>query len=118
MTQHLEKSVTLTAKKFREFFLPTVLASLATQLAVVVDGIIVGNFVSAAAMTGISVCMPLTQMSGGIVFLLAGGSAGMIAVAAGSGRKDDANRIYSTVMLLAVLMAPLYLAVILGNLPF
>ena len=44
------KSGALVNKKFREFFLPTVLMTMAGQLGVIVDSIIVGNLIDAEAM--------------------------------------------------------------------
>lgn len=44
-----ERSGTLVSKKFREFFLPTVLASMASQLGTIINGIIVGNLISPQA---------------------------------------------------------------------
>ena len=61
-------SGTLINKKFREFFLPTVLASMAAQLGTILNGIIVGNLINSQAMAAVSACLPLNQ----ITYALAG----------------------------------------------
>ena len=62
----LAKSSALVTQKFREFFWPTVLATLALQVGTILDSIIVGNLLGPDAMAGVGVCMPLTQILGAI----------------------------------------------------
>ena len=100
MNPVLEKSTALVKKKYHEFFLPTVLGALAGQMGLFVDSLIVGNLISPDAMTGVSVCMPLTQTLAAVSILLSTGSAGMIAVASGARKKEDADRIFRVVMIL------------------
>ena len=61
------KSGVLVNSKFREFFIPTVLSTMAGQLGVIVDSIIVGNFINAGAMASVGVCMPLNQLVAAIM---------------------------------------------------
>ena len=105
MNPVLSKSSALVRKKYHEFFIPTVLGALAGQLGLFVDSLIVGNLISSEAMTGVSVCMPLTQTLASLSLLLSVGSAGMIAVAAGARRSKDADHIFSTVIILNVLVS-------------
>jgi len=102
MNPVLEKSTALVKKKYHEFFLPTVLGALAGQMGLFVDSLIVGNLISSDAMTGVSVCLPLTQTLAAVSILLSTGSAGMIAVASGARKKEDADRIFRVVMILNV----------------
>ena len=55
MVMSFVKTGSLVEKKFREFFIPTVLASMAAQLGTIVNGIILGNFINANAMAAIFV---------------------------------------------------------------
>lgn len=108
------KTGTLIKRKFREFFMPTVLSSMAAQLGTIINGIIVGNFISSHAMAAVSACMPLNQITYGLAVLISIGSSGLIAVAAGKRDNDGANYIFTTVvtvsvfagMLLALLLIP------------
>lgn len=111
------KSNSLVSKKFREFFLPSLLGALAGQLGVVIDSLMVGNFISADAMTGVGVCMPLEQMLSAVAVMLSVGAGGMIAVAAGARKRDEADRIFSAVLILNVLAGVLFLALLLPFTP-
>ena len=94
MNLALSKSSALVTRKFREFFWPTVLATMAMQLGAILDSIIVGNLIGADAMAGVGVCMPLNQILAAVSFLLTVGAGSMIAVAAGARQQDEANRIF------------------------
>lgn len=113
----LSKSSALVIRKFREFFWPTVLATMAMQLGTILDSIIVGNLIGADAMAGVGVCMPLTQILGSISFLLTVGAGSMIAVAAGARQQDEANRIFSAVLILNGLYALVFLLILVPNVP-
>lgn len=116
MNPVLSKSSALVTQKFREFFWPTVLASMAMQLGSVLDSIIVGNLISAEAMAGVGVCMPLNQILGSFSFLLTVGAGSMIAVAAGARQQEKANRIFSAVLILNGLAAMAFLLLFVPNL--
>ena len=95
------KSGALVNKKFREFFLPTVLSTIAGQLGVIIDSIIVGNLIDTGAMASVGVCMPLNQLVAAIMMLISVGSGGLAAIASGARQHDEANRIFSAVTVLA-----------------
>ena len=112
MAVTFNKSSTLVAKKYREFLASSLMAALAGQLGIVIDSLMVGNFLGPNAMTGVSVCMPLEQIIGAVAILLSMAAAGMVAVAAGARETDEANRIFSTVIILNALTAAVFLAVL------
>ena len=89
------KSNTLVNKRFRAFFIPALLAAMATQMGVFFDGIIMGQLIDSAAMASASACQPLTQFTAALTVLISTGSVGLIAVAAGNGKRDEANRAFS-----------------------
>ena len=95
------KSGALVNRKFREFFLPTVLMTMAGQLGVIIDSIIVGNLINARAMASVGICLPLNQLVAAVAVLISVGSSGLIAIASGARQHDEANRIFSTVTVLA-----------------
>jgi len=92
-----KKSGKLVSQKFREFFYPTVLASMAAQLGTIINGIIVGNLISPHAMAAISACMPLSQITYALAVLISIGASGLIAIAAGKRDNEEANFIFGTV---------------------
>lgn len=89
------KSSTLVNKRFRAFFVPALLAAMATQMGVFFDGIIMGQLINSAAMASANVCQPLTQFASALTVLISTGSVGLIAVAAGNGNRDEVNRAFS-----------------------
>ena len=95
-TSYYTKSDTLLNKKFREFFLPTVLMAMASQLGVIPDSIIVGNLIDANAMASVGVCMPLNQIAAAVNVIISVGAGGLIAIAAGARQRGEANKIFST----------------------
>lgn len=109
------KSGTLINKKFHEFFLPTILASMAAQLGTIVNGIIVGNFISPSAMAAISACLPLNQITYALAVLISIGSAALIAIASGARDKFKANYIFTTVVTISGLFAVILLSVFVPN---
>lgn len=89
------KSSALVNKRFRAFFVPALLAAMATQMGVFFDGIIMGQLINSTAMASASACQPLTQFASALTVLISTGSVGLIAVAAGNGKRDEANRAFS-----------------------
>lgn len=109
------KSGTLVNKKFREFFIPTVLASMAAQLGTIINGIIVGNLISPHAMAAISACLPLNQITYAFAVLISMGSSGLIAIAAGKRDNDGANYIFTTVVAVSVFFGVLWAILLIPN---
>ena len=112
MTDTFSKSGALVNKKFREFFMPTVLAAMAGQLGTITNGIIVGNFIGANAMAAVSACLPLEQIILALGILISTGSTGLIAIAAGERDNRKANYIFSTVLTLGIIFAVVLLFVL------
>ncbi len=102
------KTGALVEKKFREFFFPTVLASMAAQLGTIINGIIVGNLISPQAMAAISACLPLSQITYAMAVLISIGSSGLIAISAGKRDNNEADFIFSTVIALGIFSAAIW----------
>ena len=96
------KSNTLVNKRFRAFFIPALLAAMASQMGVFFDGIIMGQLINPAAMASSSACQPLSQLATALTVLISTGSVGLIAVAAGNGKRDEANRAFSIAFYVAI----------------
>ena len=105
MVTSFVKTGVLVEKKFREFFMPTVLASMAGQLGTIINGIIVGNFIGANAMAAVSACLPLNQITYAAAVLISIGSAALIAIASGARDKLKADYIFSTVVTISIFSA-------------
>ena len=113
LTYH--KTETLIKQKFKEFFLPTVLSSMAAQLGTIINGIIVGNFISSHAMAAVSACIPLNQITYALAVLISIGASGLIAIAAGKRDNDEANYIFTTVVAISVFVGILWAVILIPN---
>lgn len=51
-----KRSGRLLYRKYREFFLPTMLASISSSMSLIVDSIIVGNMLGPAQMASVNLC--------------------------------------------------------------
>ena len=107
------KSNALVNKRFRAFFFPALLAAMATQMGVFFDGIIMGQLIDPAAMASASACQPLTQIAAALTVLISTGAVGLIAVAAGNGKRDEANRVFSLAFYTAIGFGAVITAVLL-----
>lgn len=107
------KTSTLVNKRFRAFFIPALLAAMATQMGVFFDGIIMGQLISSEAMASASACQPLTQIAAALTVLISTGAVGLIAVAAGNGKRDEANRAFSVAFYAAAVFGLIITAVLL-----
>ena len=91
LTYH--KTGTLIKQKFQEFFLPTVLSSMAA----------------------VSACIPLNQVTYALAVLISIGSSGLIAIAAGKRDNDDANYIFTTVVTVSVFVGVIWALILIPN---
>ena len=107
------KSNALVSKRFRAFFIPALLAAMATQMGVLFDGIIMGQLINSAAMASASACQPLTQFAAALTILISTGSVGLIAVAAGNGKREEASRAFSLAFYVAIILGVVITAVLL-----
>lgn len=75
---------------------------MAAQLGTIINGIIVGNLISANAMAAISASLPLNQITYATAVLVAIGSSALIAVASGARDNAKADYIFSVVVALSI----------------
>ena len=113
LTYH--KTGTLIKQKFKDFFWPTVLSSMAAQLGTIINGIVVGNFISPHAMAAVSACVPLNQVTYALAVLISIGASGLIAIAAGKRDNDGANYIFTTVVAVSVFIGMLWALLLIPN---
>lgn len=109
------KNGILIERKFREFFVPTVLASVAAQLGTIINGIIVGNLINHHAMAGVSACLPLNQITYALAVLVSIGSSGLIAIASGKGDAKGADYIFTSVIALSLIFGITWGLVLIPN---
>ncbi len=90
-------------RKYREFFVPTMLASISSSMAVIVDSIIVGNMLGPNQMASVNLCLPVMQAHIACAILLGMGASTLIAIALGRRDRGEADSVFSTTIILTVL---------------
>ena len=103
-------SVTIN-RKYSEYFLPTVLTAMATNIAMIVDSIIAGNILGKNALAAINLLSPVAQLYFSLTILFGLGASSVIAVAKGKNDKTLANRIFTTTFIAVVLLCVILMAI-------
>ena len=103
-------SVTIN-RKYSEYFLPTVLTAMATNIAMIVDSIIAGNILGKNALAAINLLSPVAQLYFSLTILFGLGASSVIAVAKGKNDKTLANRIFTTTFIAVVLLCVVLMAI-------
>ena len=70
-------------KKYTEYFLPTVLTAMATNIAMIVDSIIAGNLLGQNSLAAINLMSPISQFYFSITILFGLGASSIISFAKG-----------------------------------
>lgn len=87
-------------KKYKEFFIPTILTAMSSSLILMADSIFVGNMLGANEFAALNCCIPIQQIFGMVSELLGLGGSTAISVARGRRENQKANRIFTAVILL------------------
>jgi putative MATE family efflux protein len=85
--------------------IPSVVAQVVNLLYNIVDRIYIGQGVSAAALTGVGLCMPLMMLMNAFAMLAGSGGAPRAAIAMGRGDRESAGKIMSNSFTLLLLFA-------------
>ena len=94
-----------TYKKLLRFVLPSVIMMVFTSIYGVVDGFFVSNYVGKTAFAAINLVMPFIMVLGGMGFMIGTGGTALVSVALGEGEHDRANRYFSMMAWVTVIMA-------------
>lgn len=105
----LKRNDKLITKKYKEYFIPTLLMAMSSSMAIIVDGIIVGNLLGANALAAVNVCMPVVQFFTAIAALLGMGGTTVISVSKGKRDNEAANQTFTSVALLTLILCLLML---------
>ena len=83
-------------KKYTEYFLPTVLTAMATNIAMIVDSIIAGNLLGQNSLAAINLMSPISQFYFSITILFGLGASSIISFAKGRRDEKQANRVFTS----------------------
>lgn len=108
----MKRTEQLINKKYMEYFIPTVMTALANNLAIMVDGTIVGNILGGNALAAINLLSPVTQLYFALSILFGLGSSTIIARMKGENGTDrkSCNQVF-TVTVLSVLILSVVLMI-------
>lgn len=84
------------------FALPSIAMMIFTSIYSVVDGLFVSNFAGKEALAAVNLVFPLIMALGSVGFMFGTGGAALVAKTMGEGRLDRANRLFSLIVLAAV----------------
>ena len=100
-----KRSPYLVNKAFNSFLLASLLTVAASQLGATVDGMMLSYLVGEDAMSCVNICRPVIQLLYALTMLIGAGSSMLVGVAIGNRDRTKANRIFSGVMVLCLVMS-------------
>lgn len=98
-------------KKYREFFVPTILMAMTLTMSIVVDSIIVGNMLGSEALAAVNLVMPVVMLYNTVAVCVGLGAATVISIAKGRRQSDYANDIFTTALFVMLALGIVLLAV-------
>ena len=93
-----------TYKKLIKFTLPTIVMMIFTSIYGVVDGLFISNVVKGNAFASVNLIMPVIMIIGTIGFMFGTGGSAMISKTLGEGDNDKANRYFSMLVYLEIIL--------------
>lgn len=90
--------------KLLRFCLPSVIMMVFTSIYGVVDGLFISNFVGKVSFAAINLIMPFNMILGGVGFMIGTGGSALVAKTLGEGKKELANKYFSMMILLTIIL--------------
>lgn len=97
-----------TYKKLIKFTLPTIVMMIFTSIYGVVDGLFISNVVKGNAFASVNLIMPAIMIIGTIGFMFGTGGSAMISKTLGEGDNDKANRYFSMLVYLEIILGIIF----------
>lgn len=98
-------------KKYTEYFLPTVLTAMATNIAMIVDSIIAGNLLGQNSLAAINLMSPISQLYFSITILFGLGASSIISFAKGRRDEKQANRVFTSTFIVLIALSVIFIAI-------
>ena len=86
------------------FTLPSICMMVFTSIYGVVDGLFVSNFAGKTSFAAINLVMPFIMILGGMGFMIGTGGTALVSKLLGEGKKDEAHRTFSMMVLFTLLL--------------
>lgn len=94
-------------KRLLRFVFPSIIMMVFTSVYGVVDGLFVSNFVGKTSFAAVNLIMPFIMILGGVGFMLGTGGSALVAKTLGEGRKETANRYFTMMIYLTLILGVL-----------
>ena len=101
MNSRIHLSEHFTYSKLLRFTLPTIVMNIFLSLYIIVDGYFVANFVGKTEFAAINLIMPVLGILGTIGYMFGVGGSALIAKTLGEKNQDQANRLFSLIVLVS-----------------
>ena len=98
-------------RKYSEYFLPTVLTAMATNISMIVDAMIAGNILGKNALSAINLLSPISQLYFSLTIMFGLGASSIISIAKGKNDNKQANRVFTTAFISVILICIILIAV-------
>lgn len=98
-------------KKYAEYFLPTVLTAMATNIAMILNSVIAGNLLGQSALAAINLLSPITQLYFSLTILFGLGSSSIISFAKGKRDDKQVDRVFTSTFIVLVALSVIFIAV-------
>lgn len=94
----------LVNKAFNGFLLASLLTVAATQVGATIDGVMLSYLIGEEAMSSVNICRPVTQLLFSLCMLMGAGSSMLVGMAIGNRNRQEANRIFTAVVALVMVL--------------
>ena len=103
----IQLSEHFTYKKIFRFALPSIVMMVFTSIYGVVDGTFVSNFVGKTPFAAVNLVWPFLMILGAFGFMIGTGGSALVAKTLGENKKEDANRYFTMLITLVVILGVL-----------
>lgn len=107
----IQLSEHFTYKKLLKFTLPSVVMLVFTSIYGVVDGFFVSNYAGKAEFTAVNFIMPFLMILGCFGFMFGTGGGALIAKTLGTGKRENANRLFSMIVYVSIITGLIFAVV-------
>ena len=93
-----------TYSKLLRFTVPSIVMMIFTSIYSVVDGFFVSNFVGTTPFAAVNILWPFIMICAAVGFMLGTGGSALVAKTLGEGKPDEANRIFSMLIYVSLVL--------------
>lgn len=111
----LSRNAVTVNKKYNEYFLPTVLTAMATNIAMIVDSMLAGNMLGKNSLAAINLMSPVAQLYFSLTILFGLGASSIISYAKGKRDNALANKVFTITFVTIIALGVVLMGV---GLPF